>query len=184
MSSASGAASQPATLQPTPPSPAVVPPAVKPPSGNRIPYILIGILAVAGLGYGLWKYQAAGQTARSKAAAVAAIRTATVARGDIVQTLRLTGTTGAEKFASLLVPQLRGSRSDTLRTGKTFDSPGANYQIQSNAGGRPSSGASTGATTGGSTGGTTGGSGGGSTTDGQIASTMGQSSGTSSALQS
>lgn len=185
MSSASGAASQPATLQPTPPSPAVVPPAVKPPSGSRIPYILIGILAVAGLGYGLWRYQAAGQAARSKAAAGSAIRTATVARGDIVQTLRLTGTTGAEKFASLLVPQLRGSRSDTLRTGKTFDSPGANYQIQSNSGTQPSSSASTSGTTGGSAGSSTGSSTGGSSTDGQIASTMGQSSsGASSALQS
>src|SRR6476659_6998528 len=174
MSSASGAASQPATLQPTPLSPAVVSPAAKPPSGSKLPYILIGIVAVAGLGYGLWRYQGATQAERSKAAAVSAIRTATVAKGDIIQTLRLTGTTGAEKFASLLVPQLRGSRSDALRTGKTFDSPGANYQIQSNAGnGSSGGGASTSAssgssTTGGSSTGTS--STGSSSTDGQIAS--------------
>jgi HlyD family secretion protein len=44
--------------------------------------------------------------------AAGTIRTATVSRGPVVNTLRLTGVTAAENFASLITPQLRGSRAD------------------------------------------------------------------------
>jgi HlyD family secretion protein len=46
---------------------------------------------------------------------IGAIRTATVSRGPVANTLRLTGVTAAENFASLVTPQLRGSRSDKNR---------------------------------------------------------------------
>ena len=100
---------------------------------------------------------------------MAAVRTVTVRGGDVARTLRLTGTTGSERFASLLVPQLRGSRAESLREGRSFSSPGATYNISSNAnrsagstlaGGSINSGVSTGS--------------GGET---QVASTSGQSSG-------
>jgi len=45
-----------------------------------------------------------------------AIRTATVSSGPVVNTLRLTGVTAAENSASLVTPQLRGSRSDATST--------------------------------------------------------------------
>jgi hypothetical protein len=41
---------------------------------------------------------------------IVALRTATVTTGPVVHTLRLTGTTGAEKYSSLVSPQLRGNR--------------------------------------------------------------------------
>lgn len=161
MSTAPGLAPQP---QQTPGMPSVVPAAPKTPRGSRLPWILIGIIALAGLGWFLWSRQA---TARNKAAggagAPVVVRTSTVRKGDVIQTLRLTGSTGAEKFASLLVPQLRGSRGDSLRDGKTFNSPGANYTVTSNTG--KSASVSSGSS-------------------GNLASTMGQSSGGSTALRS
>jgi len=48
----------------------------------------------------------------ARGAKAGAIRTATVSRGPVVNTLRLTGVTAAENFVSLVTPQLRGSRSD------------------------------------------------------------------------
>src|SRR5271163_3273361 len=45
------------------------------------------------------------------------IRTATVSRGPVVNTLRLTGVTAAENFASMITPQMRGSQADTDRGG-------------------------------------------------------------------
>ncbi len=171
MSTAPGLAPQPQT---TPGSPSIVPVTPEPPRGNRLPWILIGVVAVAGLGWYLWSRQAGSTGQRTGAAAPVAVRTGAVRKGALHQTLRLTGTNGAEKFASKLVPQIRGSRGDSLRDGRTFQSPGANYNVTSNAG-RSIGGRSIGA------GPSSTGSGGG---DGQIASTMGQSSGGSSALRS
>src|SRR4051812_26576816 len=101
MSSAPGTVPQPA-LPATSPPPAIVSPGAKPPGrGSRLPFILAGIVAIGVLALGLWRYQKSTESQRSKAAAFTSVRTATVSKGDIVQTLRLTGTTGAEKFASL-----------------------------------------------------------------------------------
>ncbi|MDZ4800798.1 MAG: efflux RND transporter periplasmic adaptor subunit [Bryobacteraceae bacterium] len=136
---------------------------------------MIGLIAVAGLGWYMWSRQSAAKDQASAGAggpaAQTVIRTASVRKGSLMQTLRLTGSTGAERYASLLVPQLRGSRGDGLRDGKTFSSPGANYNITSNAG-RSTGGNSVGASP-------SSGSGG-----GDLASTMGQSSGGSAALRS
>src|SRR5579884_2182725 len=56
-----------------------------------------------------WRRLAAPSSAGSAAGAL--IRTATVTTGTVERTLRLTGVTGAENFASLIAPQLRGSQS-------------------------------------------------------------------------
>lgn len=48
---------------------------------------------------------------------MAVVRTAKVTQGTVMRTIRLTGTTGAEKFSSLISPQLRGNRSGGGRDG-------------------------------------------------------------------
>lgn len=131
--------SSPPELATQPPPPVVVPEVLREvprqPRGPNVFVILLGIAAVAGLAWFLWSRQSAAQprAQSGKGTAPVSVRTATVRTGDISQTLRLTGTTGAERFASLLVPQLRGSRGDGLREGKTFQTPGANYTVPSNA---------------------------------------------------
>ena len=62
----------------------------------------------------LWQRRSPRAAASTK---VGAIRTATVSSGPVINILRLTGVTGAEKFASLITPQLRGSQADTDREG-------------------------------------------------------------------
>src|SRR5277367_6590944 len=74
--------------------------------------ILIG-LAMVTLAI-LWQRRTPRAAASTR---VGAIRTATVSSGPVVNTLRLTGVTAAEKFASLITPQLRGSQADTDREG-------------------------------------------------------------------
>src|SRR5271165_3382575 len=72
--------------------------------------ILIG-LAMVTLAM-LWQRRSPQAAVSTKAGA---IRTATVSSGPVINTLRLTGVTAAENFASLITPQLRGSRTDTDR---------------------------------------------------------------------
>lgn len=165
MSTAPGVAPRPASPVETP---KLVPGTPEPP--RRRGGLWIGVLLLALIGGAAWWFLGRPATQQQqRSAAVAAVRTVTVRGGDVARTLRLTGTTGAERFSSLLVPQLRGSRAESLREGRTFSSPGATYNITSNsnrsagstlAGGSINSGVSTG--------------GGGET---QVASTSGQSSG-------
>lgn len=77
--------------------------------------ILLGLAVVAGLGWWLWQKQLSQQADASRVAA--AVRTHTVASGRLDRTIRLTGVTTAEKFVSLIAPQLRGGRSDRGRGG-------------------------------------------------------------------
>jgi hypothetical protein len=44
------------------------------------------------------------------------VRTGGIIVGDVRRTLRVAGTIQAERFASIMAPQLRGSRSDRYRT--------------------------------------------------------------------
>ncbi len=84
------------------------------PQRRWLPWLLLAV--VAGAGYGYWQWQ---QPRREEArqAAQAAVRTATASSGALTQTLRLTGVTGAERFVSLVTPQLRASRSGRNRDG-------------------------------------------------------------------
>jgi multidrug resistance efflux pump len=175
MSTAPGLAPQPSAPTTTP---EVVQPAAQPPKKRGI--LLLVLLVVIGAAAAWWFFaRPAADAAAAQNAAAVALRTSTVTQGNVLKTLRLTGNTSAERYASLLVPQLRGSRAETLRSGKTFPSPGASYPISSNAGGSGSGVQGGGSAI--STGSNSGGSGGGDT---QVASTMGQSSSTSSALRS
>lgn len=165
----------------TPPGvPEIVKPAAKPPRKRGLWLLLL--VAAIGAGAAWWFVaRPATESANADRAAASAVRTVTVAQGNVVKTLRLTGSTGAERFASLLVPQLRGSRgAEALRAGKTFPSPGASYPIQSTGGGSGSAAQGGGSAV--DTGSSSGGSGG--SGDTQVASTMGQSTGGSSAMRS
>ncbi|MFN7542807.1 MAG: efflux RND transporter periplasmic adaptor subunit [Acidobacteriota bacterium] len=77
--------------------------------------IIIILLVIAGGAYWLFRQQEAAE--REAGEARLGLRTATVQTGAIERTLRLSGVTAAEKFVSLIAPQIRGSRSGRNRSG-------------------------------------------------------------------
>jgi multidrug resistance efflux pump len=70
----------------------------------------LGALAIAGIGAWLWRAKLTNEQAAGGKAAVP-IRTSSVGSGKVSRTLRLSGTSGPEKFVTILGPQMRGSRS-------------------------------------------------------------------------
>ncbi len=72
------------------------------------PWAILGTVLVAVAAVGAWYMLS--RSADAPAPAQVAVRTATVATGGVDQTIRLTGVTAAEKFVSLVTPQLRASR--------------------------------------------------------------------------
>lgn len=103
----------PATPPPAPTTaPKISQPSVaRPPAKRRSWGLPLVLLVVGGLGYFGWtQYQKNVENERL-AAVRQAIPTAQAAPGGVSQTLRLTGTTSAERFVSLVTPQLRSSRS-------------------------------------------------------------------------
>ena len=68
-----------------------------------------GLLAMALAAVGLYFYSNRPQDTGTSN--IAQTRSATVLAGNVQRTLRLTGTTSAEKYVSLIAPSLRGSRS-------------------------------------------------------------------------
>ncbi|MCC6341025.1 MAG: HlyD family efflux transporter periplasmic adaptor subunit [Bryobacterales bacterium] len=108
---------------------------------------LLGVAAVCGGLY--WAYQRtlAEDAMAAKRAAVASIRTATVAAGTVRQTIRLTGTTAPEKYVTITGPRLRGSRSFSGGSGAFMGNRGGG-----GGGGGSTSVASTGSSSSGSTG--------------------------------
>jgi len=77
--------------------------------------ILLVLVAVCGGGYWLWQKQEA--IDKQAAEVREGVRTATVQSGTVEKTKRLAGVTAAEKFVSLIAPQIRGSRSGRGRGG-------------------------------------------------------------------
>lgn len=120
-----------------------------------------GVLLVAAGSYLGWRTLV--RQAPTKQAAVV-VRTAKVYQGTIEETIRLTGTTAAERYAGLLAPQLRGSRggrglapslasrtarsySVSVSTASAASSSSAGTSSASGASGSGSSAASSGAAT-------------------------------------
>ena len=90
--------------------------------------LLLIALMIAGF---FWARKAANPPPSGKAEGPAPVRTATVRTGDLEQTLRLTGVTVAGSFATLIGPQLRGSRS---RSGRSY-SRDSSYSASDTTGG-------------------------------------------------
>ena len=95
---------QPLPVQPPKPQLQVVPPHE---TGGSKAWIWLGLLALAAFGGGYY-YLNPGPAVP---VAVQVSRTAKVRTGSLSQTLRLSGTTAAEKSMQLLVPQLPGRRN-------------------------------------------------------------------------
>ena len=115
--------------------------------GSRLWWLLITAVIALG-GTGLYLRQA---SAEQKKGAGTDIRTAKAVAGPMTNVIRLTGSTGAERYAQLLAPQLRGSRSGFGRDSRSFNaSRSSNSQVSSRASGTSSSGASGGSGGGGS----------------------------------
>lgn len=70
--------------------------------------VLLAFAALAVLGWLAWREL--NPAARSSAKALASVRTAPVVQGTLQRTIRLAGTSTAEKYVSLIAPQLRGRR--------------------------------------------------------------------------
>lgn len=107
----------------------------------------LGIAAVIGGAYWLYQRNLADEAIAARRAAASATRTASVVAGTIAQTIRLTGTTGPEKFVTILGPQMRGSRSFSggggafmgRSRGGGSSSGGGSSQVSSNSGSSSSS---------------------------------------------
>jgi HlyD family secretion protein len=80
------------------------------------------ILIAAGAGSGFYLTTRTGDRKAAGQAEAVSVRTATVRFGDLRKTVRITGTIGAERFAALMAPRLRGSRSDRGRGGSSSSS--------------------------------------------------------------
>jgi len=71
------------------------------------------VAGAAGAGYWYWQNQ---QHSAETAATAVVVRTATVDKGRVEKTIRLTGVTAAEKYSSLIAPSLRGGRGGGSQT--------------------------------------------------------------------
>lgn len=70
--------------------------------------VVLAFVAVVVLGWLAWRQL--NPAARSGEQALARVRTAPVTQGSLQKTIRLAGTTTAEKYVSLIAPQMRGRR--------------------------------------------------------------------------
>ena len=81
----------------------------------------IGLVSIFAIGLSAaviyWQHMPAGVASPPPPKKFAAIREATVQAGTVETTLRLSGTTAAREFASLVAPELSGSRSGFGRSG-------------------------------------------------------------------
>src|SRR6266478_8082982 len=108
MSSASLPSTLPGTAAPVKPpaAPELLRPVTEKPQHRwRWLFIVLAIVAAAGA------VRIARQQAGAAKPETAALRTATIAAGDLDRTIRVSGIVTAEKFAALMAPRLRGSRN-------------------------------------------------------------------------
>jgi biotin carboxyl carrier protein len=92
-------------------------------------------LIVFGLALGTWALRDKFFTDTTGAGpVVTALRTSVVAEDNLDRTIRLTGTTTAEKFMALQVPQLRGSRGGSISISVSRGMGGMTVQIASSGG--------------------------------------------------
>src|SRR5690349_25087077 len=107
MSSASVPSTLPGTAVPAAPpvGPALLRPTPHRP--RRLGWWMAVVIAIV-VAAAAWMARRESGTAKPE---TAALRTATITTGDIQRTIRLSGVVTAERFAALMAPRLRGSRS-------------------------------------------------------------------------
>src|ERR1017187_2510171 len=91
-------------------APKLVPPRSETTQPRRRWILVLSIAIIAGAGI-YWLLARGAASEQAKASSAVLVRTAAVTAGPVDATIRLTGVTAAENFASLLRPSLRGSRS-------------------------------------------------------------------------
>lgn len=163
------------------PRPEVVPPPVGPrPGGPRKTLIVLALIAAAGVGVYTFRAQLMQPFTGGGGGGPVVVKTAPATRGNIERTIRLSGATVAEKYVSLVAPQLRGGRGGggVTMTGGGGRGGGMVVMISSGGGGG-GGGSSSGGSSGGSGG--SGGSSTGSATSAVASALSGGSTGSSSA---
>ena len=106
--------------------PVVAPRPEEPRKRNRWVWVLLALIAV---GASAWYYTKRQEKVASGQALMASVRTAVVGQGAVARTLRLTGVTAAEKYVSLIAPQLRGGRGQ-YSAANMLSGGGGTRQIQ------------------------------------------------------
>lgn len=106
-------------LDPRPPAPQtgpkIVPTVAHEPKRGSKWIILLVVVGIAAIGAWLWQKQQSVE--RQTAETRSGLRTAIVQTGPIARQLRISGVTAAEKFVSLIAPQIRGNRNGRGRSG-------------------------------------------------------------------
>jgi len=92
-----------------PPSPALVPAPGQRPSNGKWWLLAMFIVIAGAVAY--WQLQPARSEAGAGRQLLAGIRTAKAGSGTVTPTLRLAGTTAAEKYVNITGPRMKGSRS-------------------------------------------------------------------------
>lgn len=139
-----------------PAGPQAVAPKDEPPK-RSFAGLWIALVACVAAGAGYWMWQSKAEA--TKTASFVTIRTATAAAAPMEKTLRLTGSTAAEKYVSLIAPSMRGGRGGGSVTmmGGGGRGGGMTMMVSSGGGGSSSGGSRGGSSGGGSSSGSSGG---------------------------
>jgi multidrug efflux pump subunit AcrA (membrane-fusion protein) len=99
---------------PVPPGPVVSPaPAAPPPASKRWVWYLAGALVIGGIAGWLALGRQTGQQAK-QSAAEAAVKTAKITKGSLLQTVRVSGLTASRSFVNITAPIQRGPESGPM----------------------------------------------------------------------
>jgi len=106
----------------------------KPPRNRKILFLLFLIAVSVAAGVFVW-WRAQRQQSAAQRAQISAVRSAAAGWGTMQRTIRLSGTTAAQRSVLLIAPRLRGSRGDRGRSGRSGGTGGgSNTQVASTAG--------------------------------------------------
>ena len=103
----------PAPKQPVPPVPPSQTREPDPPHGgggsSRWPWVVLGLVVLSGVA--AWQWSARRQSDQQQAATRTTVKTAKVAMGPLVQTVRVNGMTASRSFVNVTAPIMRGPES-------------------------------------------------------------------------